>query len=188
LIVFLDTEFTDFVRPQLLSMGLVTIHGDEFYAELDLDTVVGRAREMASSDFVRFEGVLAQWHRVPGSTCPLDKIGRRLGRWLTDLTTSLMDQASQSLLIAFDYSTDYELMESSLRDAGMWEALRNQLSPFNVFQETGTRAGQQAAEANYEASLSDGLCRHHALADARALRASYLAAKTSVTHSKGADA
>ena len=33
MIIFLDTEFTDFVRPDLISIGLVIEDGREFYAE-----------------------------------------------------------------------------------------------------------------------------------------------------------
>jgi hypothetical protein len=32
--VFIDTEFTDFLDPQLISIGLVAQSGEEFYAEL----------------------------------------------------------------------------------------------------------------------------------------------------------
>lgn len=56
-IVFLDTEFTDLLDPELLSIGLVTLTRQEglaeFYVELDLGTAIGQARREASSDFVR---------------------------------------------------------------------------------------------------------------------------------------
>lgn len=32
--VFIDTEFTDLLDPQLISIGLVAESGEEFYAEL----------------------------------------------------------------------------------------------------------------------------------------------------------
>ena len=34
MLVFLDTEFTDLLNPELLSLGLATLDGREFYAEL----------------------------------------------------------------------------------------------------------------------------------------------------------
>ena len=37
-IVFLDTEFTDLPRPELLSADLVAVDGRECYVELDLKT------------------------------------------------------------------------------------------------------------------------------------------------------
>ena len=35
MLVFLDTEFTDFTSPDLISIALVAEDGREFYAELD---------------------------------------------------------------------------------------------------------------------------------------------------------
>jgi len=32
--IFIDTEFTDFIDPQLISIGLVSEFGEEFYAEV----------------------------------------------------------------------------------------------------------------------------------------------------------
>jgi hypothetical protein len=34
MLVFLDTEFTNFAKPSLLSIALVAEDGQEFYAEL----------------------------------------------------------------------------------------------------------------------------------------------------------
>ena len=33
MLIFLDTEFTNFVRPNLISIALVSEDGQEFYAE-----------------------------------------------------------------------------------------------------------------------------------------------------------
>lgn len=57
MIVFLDTEFASLDKPELRSLGLVTLDGREHYVELDLETDTGRARRRASSDFVIY-GVL----------------------------------------------------------------------------------------------------------------------------------
>jgi hypothetical protein len=67
MIAVLDTEFTDLLGPELLSLGLVTIDGREHYVELDLTSEAGQARVKASSDFVRYGGVLDTWCRVPGA-------------------------------------------------------------------------------------------------------------------------
>ena len=65
--LFLDTEFTDLPDPELLSIGMVSIKGAEFYAELDMTSAEGRKRRVASSDLVQFGGVLDLWSLVPGS-------------------------------------------------------------------------------------------------------------------------
>ena len=62
MLVFLDTEFTSFVRPDLISIGLVAEEGREFYAERT------DYRKDDCSDFVR-ETVLPLLGRVPGAAC-----------------------------------------------------------------------------------------------------------------------
>lgn len=108
MIVFLDSEFTDLLDPQLLSLGLA------------IDT-------------------------------------------------------GQRIAIAFDYLMDYELLEYAIRDAGLWEQVREVVIPRNVDAITGTITGELAAEECYRSLKTRGLGRHHALADALALRAAYLA-------------
>lgn len=84
MIVFLDTEFTSLEKPELLSLGLVTLDGREHYVELDLETDTGRARRRASSDFVIY-GVLDFWGLVPGAKATPWEMGRRTGEWLLGL-------------------------------------------------------------------------------------------------------
>jgi hypothetical protein len=52
MLVSLDTEFTDLLNPELLSLELVILDGREHNAELDLTTDTGKARVKASSAFV----------------------------------------------------------------------------------------------------------------------------------------
>mgnify|MGYP003705540817 CR=1 FL=1 len=47
MLIFLDTEFTDFIDTELISIGLVDENGREFYAEST------QYRQEACSDFVR---------------------------------------------------------------------------------------------------------------------------------------
>ena len=82
MLVFLDTEFTDLLNPELLSLGLATLDGREFYAELDLTTDSGKARVKASSDFVRYGGILDFWGLVPDATGTEWEMGRRTGTLL----------------------------------------------------------------------------------------------------------
>jgi hypothetical protein len=59
--VFFDTEFTKFRGGRLLSIGMVTASGEEFYVEL-LDEALRRA----SPEFLRVH-VLSQFGRVAGA-------------------------------------------------------------------------------------------------------------------------
>ncbi len=180
MIVFLDTEFTDLLHPELLSIGLVTLVGREFYAELDLTTDAGKARVMVSSDFVRYGGVLDFWGLVPGASGTEWDMGRRAGEWLLELAARDA-QAETRIEVAFDYGMDYELMEYAIRQAGLWDLVREVVLPVNVNPITGTITGELAAEAFFREMSKRGgrgLKRHHALADALALRAAYMAVKT----------
>jgi hypothetical protein len=172
-IAFLDTEFTDLLAPQLLSLGLVTLDGREHYCEIDLEAEVGRARVRASSDFVRYGGVLDLWGLVPGAACTEWEIGQRTGEWLL----ALAGESGARVEVAFDYSTDFELLEYAIRDAGLWERVRDVVLPVNVASLTGSVEGELATEVCYQEVGQRGFKRHHALADALALRAAYLRVK-----------
>ena len=170
MLVFLDTEFTDILNPELLSLGLVTLDGREHYAELDLTTDAGKARVESSSDFVRYGGILDMWGLVPGATDTEWEMGRRTGEWLLGLAA----ESDTKIEVAFDYSMDYELMEYAIRDAGLWNQVREVVFPVNVNPMTGTITGELGAEACFRELGKRGLKRHHALADALALRAAYI--------------
>ena len=175
MIVFLDTEFTDLLHPQLMSLALVAGDGREHYVELDLTSDDGRARVAASSDFVRYGGVLDLWGRVPGAGCTAWEMGRRTGKWLLGLAA----ECGERVEVAFDYSTDFGLLEEAVRDAGLWDRVREVVWPVNVASLVGTVEGELAAEACLQQLAPRSLARHHALADALALRAAYLQVKAS---------
>ena len=78
MLVFLDTEFTDFVRPDLISIALVAENGREFYAERT------DYRENDCSDFVR-ETVLPLLGGVPDAACSRSELTQRLHEWFEQL-------------------------------------------------------------------------------------------------------
>ena len=172
--VFLDTEFTDPIHPELLSLGLVTLDGREHYVELDLNTEVGQARRRASSDFVRNGGVLGMWGLVPNAAMSPSEMGRRTGEWLLRLAE---ESVGARVEVAFDYSTDYELLEYVIRDVGLWDRVREVVTPADIGPLTGSPEGERAAEECFRELRQRGLARHHALADAIALRAAYIEVK-----------
>ena len=102
MLIFLDTEFTDFPESEcdLIAIGLVAEDGREFYAEL-IDY-----RQEACSGFVR-ETVLPllKQHptRVEGTQW---QVARALNEWLQPY--------EQECTICFDYSTDWYLMQKVL--------------------------------------------------------------------------
>lgn len=173
-VIYIDTELTDLLVPELLSLGMVTAAGDEHYVELDLDSSGSEATLAHASDFVRHNGVLEQWGRVPGSAAAYEQMGLRTARWLKEQLACF----GQPAYIAFDYSPDYEFFEYLLRDAGHWDAVREVIRPVNVDELASRFDGALGAEAAYEVMRRRGLERHHALADAHALRAACIAVTT----------
>lgn len=172
-VCFLDCEFTDLLHAELLSLGLVSLEGEEHYAELDMNTDIGRARKSASSDFVRYGGVLDMWGRVEGAAGTEWEMGRRKGEWFL----LPAGESGERVAVAFDHSIDFELLEYCIRNSGLWDRVREVVWPVNVDKLTGTITGELAAEESYRETSRRGLTRHHALGDALALRRAYIAAR-----------
>lgn len=152
MLVFLDTEFTDFVRPDLISIALVAEDGREFYAERT------DYRRADCNDFVR-ETVLPLLGRVPGAACNCQKLTRRLRKWF--------EQLPEPATVIYDFGTDWLLLADTYRQlpANVDERLHLDSSAIThpVF--------EQALNFTYTQDWPP----HHALADARALMAGYRA-------------
>ncbi|WP_242665886.1 3'-5' exoribonuclease [Paraburkholderia ginsengiterrae] len=75
---FIDTEFTDFRRCQLISIAVVGENGHEFYGErTDFDPAL-------CSDFVRTV-VLPQLGQFDGRAMPFDQLCEALRAWLVGI-------------------------------------------------------------------------------------------------------
>ena len=167
--LFLDCEFTELKSPRLLSLGMVTLEGREHYVELDLSTPEGERRVAIASEFVKRE-VLSMWGRVADAACSAHELGRRTGEWLMALQPT-----SAAIRVAFDYAVDWELMRDALANAGMWEKLRARLEPVDAIGIVHSPEGEIAASHCFDELRRRKLFRHHALADAIALKEAYRA-------------
>ena len=79
---------------------------------------------------------------------------------------------SPPVQIVFDHPTDFELLTRLLRDSGEWcPALSAQLQPLNASELISRFGPGLAYDSAFRALRPRGLERHHALADALALRA-----------------
>lgn len=170
---FLSTEFIGPLQPELLSLGLVTLAGAEHYVELDLTSEVGQARKRASSNIVQHGGIVDMWGLIPGAACTELEMGSRTGEWLLQVAQDFETHVD----VAFDYSTDYELMKYAIRDAGLWDRVHEVVTPVDLGLLIGIPEGEIAAEGCFRELSSRGLARHHALADAIALKEAYVAVK-----------
>jgi hypothetical protein len=151
--VFVDTEFTDFLECELISIGLVSEDGQEFYAELsDFD-------RSKCSDFVR-AAVLPQLGIHAAVVGTEEEVVPALCAWLRNFKSTV--------LVCSDQMVDWELLCYLVRDPvtlqlppGLsWESIANDLDPTAVWR-------------YFEGS---GHRPHHALHDAHALSAGYRAA------------
>lgn len=167
--LYVDSEFTSLERPKLISFAAVTDDSRECYIEVDLEGRRGKVMVSESSTFV-IDTVLPQLRRYPTAIVPSDQVGHRLADWLLEF-------GAQTIYVTYDYSTDFDLMERALRDAGRWDDLSGVLEPTHVAYLLGQPEVEEAMERSWAQSfVDDGLERHHALADARALRAGFHAA------------
>jgi len=142
LLLFFDTEFTDFVDMDLISIGIVTQHLHDFYAENS------EYNKAWCNDFVKAE-VLT---KLQGGefTMPYDQLKEKLQIWISDL---LEDYAS--VLFVYDYSGDWLLLSELLIDYPQKDRVKGQ---------------QDNLDAGIELFfMLDRSNEHHALHDAWAL-------------------
>lgn len=159
--VFLDTEFSSLSAPALLSIGLVADDGRECYAEI-------ADRLLPVNAFV-MRTVLPQWGLMPGRVASKAELGRRVDAWLSGL-------GQTSIAVVYDYEADFELLQDALVSAVRWGRWSMVLVPRKVGFLSRQALSDEAMDSSWAASLHhNGIGRHHALADARALRAGYQA-------------
>jgi hypothetical protein len=147
--VFLDTEFSNFEQPSLISIGLLTEKGDTFYAEMPAATYLQRC-----STFV-VDAVLPQLGRDPSAFCAPADLARRLESWLNHV------RDGQNVKICVDYWTDWNLVCAALGfRIPDWCSVRN------VYRDIDELKRQ-------DFYLQNDVAEHHALHDACANRFAY---------------
>lgn len=162
MLIFLDTEFTDFAKPDLISIALVSEDGREFYAERT------DYHRDACNDFVR-ETVVPLLGRVPGATCNRDELTRRLHVWF--------EQLSEPATIVFDFAGDWQLLSKAMLSRDQQSTPTNFGEPLHLGNSSITHPlFEQALNFTYTQDWPP----HHALADARALMAGYRAWRTAM--------
>ena len=141
--LYVDTEFTDFLDCDLISMALVAEDGREFYGERsDFDLQI-------RSEFVR-AAVLPQLGQFPHRVFTREALRAELLAWL--------DQFAEEpeRILCVDYAGDWELLLD----------LIGELPPGWVAQQVNAQLDPTRLETYYREHGG----RHHALFDARANR------------------
>jgi len=145
MLVFLDTEFTDFLDPKLISIGMIADSGEEFYAEVPFP-------DSSCSAFVR-EAVIPLLNQYPNAYCPVSQIGMRIRTWL-----EIIKRRGDDVEICVDYQTDWDLFA---------DAMENRVPPWCKLRHIGRNINELLRYAYHK---TNGLPEHHALYDAQANR------------------
>lgn len=146
--IFIDTEFTDFLDLHLISIGLVSGAGEEFYAEVPFP-------DASCSAFVR-EAVIPLLGRIPGAAMSRDGLCQTLFAWL-----STVRPANSDVEICYDYQTDWDLFIDAI-DYQVPAWCRPRLIASNIDE-----------VLKYEFYKKHELPQHHALYDAMANLAAF---------------
>jgi len=166
ILIFFDTEFTDLgIDPRLVSIGLVSEDGREFYAEL-LDTY----HPKDCSAFTQ-EAVLP--HLQGGDArMTMDSLTLRLGNWI--------ESFDQPVRLATDsLSWDWPWIQELFNIPGTWpENLDGK--PASLYEMIDSPFFERAVEQAFESHVPC-LRRHHALDDAKANRLAWIAWKAKET-------
>jgi len=168
--VFLDTEFTSLESPQLLSIGLVSDVGLECYVELDLESTTGQRRIAEASPFALLN-VLSQWRRERVEREVTEHLGFAAAGWLERMAQHFSDDIE----LICPGRVDADLAQKALQSAGRrWSRIESRLE-FSIVSYLNLEPIVEAAmhKSWADSRTFDGTGRHHALADARALRAGF---------------
>ncbi len=162
--IFLDTEFTELgIDPKLISIGLVSEDGREFYAELS-DTY----EQTDVGDFARKE--VLPLLEGGSSRMTMPELSLRLGNWL--------ESFEQPVRLATDsVSWDWPWIQTLFSDSWTWPANLAQEPEILLFD--ADPVAKKFSEA-LQRAFAGGLRRHHALDDAKANRLAWLAGWPSV--------
>lgn len=141
--IFVDTEFTNFESPKLISIGMVALSGEEFYAEAEYD-------QCECSNFV-------QEHVMPllaaDKKSSLDNIRECLLSWIETVRNNGF------ILICYESEYDREMLK---------RIFRSQTPRSVLFRNLGSSYVNRLKR--YEFHIKNKQTEHHALHDARALR------------------
>jgi hypothetical protein len=170
--VFLDCEFTSLEQPKLLSLGLWPLDATEasqvaqgFYGELGGEAVTKLFSRM--NNFTH-DTVLPQLGICGAAYASEAALGQALAAFLR--------QQPNQIHVGYDYHADFDLLEGALKSAGAWDELEARLVPTHVGYLHGEKSSEAASDAAWKAFFAvHYVDRHHAMADAFALRAAFKA-------------
>jgi hypothetical protein len=151
MLVFLDTEFTNFSQPELISIGLATTGVPDFYAERN-DFPRERCTRFVQSEVIPLLG------RVANAACDVHELGQRLRAWF--------DALPEPAIILYDFVADWTLLCFAFDGELPSKVGAHEQIDQKIFRHSAYKLGEVLI---YSADWPP----HHALADAKALREGY---------------
>lgn len=156
--IFLDTEFTHFVQCEMISIGMVSGDGHEFYFEItDYDKSV-------CSEFVQYE-IIPMLGKNNARSGTKEQCAIAVREYLASVPC-------EKFTIIVDYYQDIELLKDLL-DYDLGPKYEGAVYIQNMFDHMEANRALFLATEGY---FVDGGIRHYALHDAKANRAGWLAA------------
>lgn len=152
MLVFIDTEFTNHTKPDLISIGIAAANVNDFYAERT------DYQFEDCSPFV-LDQVLPLLGRVPGATCTAPELAYRLRAWFAALP--------EAATVVYDFETDWQLLQAAFLGEIPDNVGPHQLVDHKIFRHSAYKLGEVLI-------YSKTWPPHHALTDAQALREGYL--------------
>ena len=163
MLIFLDTEFTDFLDCDLISIGMISTGGHEFYYERN------DFNQKWCSEFVR-EGILPMLYKQP-NVGNKSECASAVREWLNALPY-------ERIVFVIDFYTDIQLLEDLLdKDYGSKVPTGQYHLPVTYIQHIAAEveANREFVVGSEEFYEQKRGVRHHALDDAKANREGWIA-------------
>ena len=156
MLIFFDTEFTNLhVSSKLISIGLISEDGQEFYAEMT-DTYL----KSHCTDWVK-DNVLTLLDASEEQLMTRDEMAIQLCAWIEGFGTPVM-------LACDSEAWDWRWIQKLYATSDKW--------PINLAQKPVIlKFNNEVFNAAVDGAFTSGLRRHHALDDAKANRTGWLA-------------
>lgn len=177
--VYIDTEFTDFVKQDLISIGLAASNGDEFYGE-NYDFI-----RAWSSEWVREHvySLLDLTHKRDSRCYPRTMLSAKVWQWIDDLPCDF-------IVVMIDYHSDYDLLLDLFGDEKHPKIIEVKNIDHIIFQQCNSQVPLlnasinefeqrvRSAKTKFNLYFMDYFYRtkeiqHHALSDAKANREAF---------------
>jgi hypothetical protein len=159
--IFFDTEFNGFQATSILvSIGLVAENDGECYAELP-----STGLHLDGANELVLKRVVSQFNKIPGS-----RVSDRIS--MSDRVVSFLNSFDGDVELLYDYKLDWRHLETLIAQD---RSLMKRVQPREIAGEVSSDVSRAAAAAALNAIAKRGIGEFHALADAYALRAAWMA-------------